>query len=193
MPLDMSVLQQPVLFLDVSGLQQPVLPPVRVCFTAACAAPEVLDVSVLQQPVLPFNVSLLQQSLLSLDVSMRLFYSSLYCSRTEVSGLQLLVLHLDVFVQQQPVLCQEVKYAVIIDDCTICTLYFCTNATFFGSDPYFFIAGSGSAVKECGSVTQVHSPHPYIVLLKVLPKSLCYWNKKLAYKISWPSSCQASP
>jgi hypothetical protein len=54
LPLDVSVLQQPVLPMDVSVLQQPVLP---------------LDVSVLQQPVLPMDVTFLQQTVLPLDVS----------------------------------------------------------------------------------------------------------------------------
>jgi hypothetical protein len=66
--------------LDLSLLQQPVLPPGRVSPTAVCSVPGRVCVSVLQQSVL---------SLLG-------------------SGLQLLVLHLDVCVQHQPVLCQDV-------------------------------------------------------------------------------------
>jgi hypothetical protein len=59
LPLDLSVLQQPVIPLAVPVLQQPELP---------------LDVSVLQQPLLPFDVSVLQ---------LFLFNS---CCRTDVSG-----------------------------------------------------------------------------------------------------------
>ncbi len=45
LPLDMSILHQPLLSLDVSLRQQPV---------------RSLEVSVLQQPLLPFDVSVLQ-------------------------------------------------------------------------------------------------------------------------------------
>jgi hypothetical protein len=119
--------------LDASFLQQPMLHG-RVCLTAAFAASGLtrtcskadfdaclyllysslcylcmgLGASILWQPVLPLNVSLLQQSVLSLDVTVCLFYCSLYCPRSCLACSCMLVLQMHVFVQQQPMLCQEV-------------------------------------------------------------------------------------
>jgi hypothetical protein len=76
----------------VSGLQQLVLPSGRVCHTEASAAPGRVSPTAVCAVPGPVCVSVLQQSVISLLGS----------------DLQLLVLHLDVFIQQQPVLCQDV-------------------------------------------------------------------------------------
>jgi hypothetical protein len=84
--LDVSVLQQPVLSLDVSVLQQPVMPLKVSLIQKPQEFP--VDMSVLQHPVLPSEMSVLQQLVVSLDMYvlqqlrcllMYLFYSC-FCS-----------------------------------------------------------------------------------------------------------------
>ncbi len=79
--LDVSVLQQSVLPSDVSVLQQSVLPFGHVCSTLACAALERVSSEAVCAVPGSVCVSVLRKSVQSL----------------EVSGLQLLMLQLDVF------------------------------------------------------------------------------------------------
>ncbi len=105
--LDESVLQQPVLPLDDSVLQQPVLSfpifhpmlplvisvlqqtvvPIRVFPTPACA-------------MLPVDISILQHSELSLAAGLVCVYFLQPLLSMGMSGLQQLVLHLDIYVQE---------------------------------------------------------------------------------------------
>ncbi len=73
--------------------------------------------SVLQQPVLPLDVPLLLQSMLYLGTSVSVSVSVL---APEVSVLKQLVLHQDVSVQQQPVLCQKMAYSSLWCTWTVC-------------------------------------------------------------------------
>jgi hypothetical protein len=115
-----SVLQQPPLLQNVFVIQKPMLPGKWVCSLAVyavsgrvwslhTAALPPLDVAALQQPVLPLDVCLFSGSLCCtwtcLCVCSTVQQSVL---SKEVSGLRQLVLHLDVSVQQRPVLCPEV-------------------------------------------------------------------------------------
>ncbi len=79
----------------------------------------------------PVDVSVLYSSVLSLDVSVFLFHRSLYCPCCLlVSGLQLL----DVFVQQQAVLCQDVyslQQLVLDLNCLSCCIWTCLSTKSF--------------------------------------------------------------
>ncbi len=93
-----SVLWQPVMYLDVSGWQQPYRPWTWLFYSSLCCPCSIVETCLFYGSLCyPWTClcvcSSVQQSVLS----------------QEVSGLQQqFVLHLDVSVRQQPVLCQEV-------------------------------------------------------------------------------------
>jgi hypothetical protein len=105
-------LWQPVLYLDVSVLHSTVAcaAPTSVCSTAACAALERIS------------------STAGCAVLGRVCVSVTALSILEVSGLQLLVLQLNIFVQQQPALCQEM-YG--LQSLSLCCTWTCLSTSAF--------------------------------------------------------------
>jgi hypothetical protein len=119
LPLDLSLLQQPLLSLGVSvytvaaceACKRVCLTAVfpvsgRVWPTAACAAFSYIYVYI-QHPMLPLVISVLLHSELCLAAGLVCVYFLQPLLSMGMSGLQQLVLHLDIYVKQVSELCQE--------------------------------------------------------------------------------------